>query len=272
VIHVWDGSDRRVQFHLAGDLKRQQELGDLERSTRPAQAVDISPPFAPLPGVVCKCALDLRDHFCGRTGDCSRICFDDQLCVTLLLTGHNVINNHGATSGDGLLNSGAAGFADEQVALTKQTRKLICPTQDVDLAIANHGFDRAPDSIVVSDRDGQIDVEIEKLVDQFRRVPRGRVNHIKNATPGIKHSRLSILREVGKFRAYRKSECLNFIRRDAAGTDNGRALFVRNEKVIGVTAIPDGVDRDGVSDHDNAFAAAIWTYNLPQQIRIRWEG
>ena len=73
-----------------------------------------------------------------------------------------MIDNHGATGGDCFLNGGAAGFADEQVALTKQARKLIGPAQDVDLAIASHQFDCAADSNVMSNRDGQVDAQMER--------------------------------------------------------------------------------------------------------------
>ena len=93
-----------------------------------------------------------------------------------------MINNHGATGGDSLLNGGAASFADKQMALTKKARKLIGPTQDVDSSIPSDEFDCAADSIVMTDGDGQVDLQIEKLVDQFRRVSRAGVNHIKNVT------------------------------------------------------------------------------------------
>ena len=167
-----------------------------------------------------------------------------------------MIYNHGAAGGDGLLNRGATSFADKQMALTKQAWQLIGPTQDVDPSIPGHQFDCAADSNVMSDRDGQVDVQIEKLVDQFGRVSRAGVDHIENAALRFIRRRSSILREVRKFRAHRKSECLNFTRRDAASADDRRALFIGNEKIIGLAAIPDGVHRNRISDNDHALAAA----------------
>src|SRR6266446_4881992 len=99
------------------------------------------------------------------------------------------------------------------------------------------------------------------------RPPVGRPVYIARLPPAP----LSILREVRKLRAHRKSECFNFIWRDAAGTDNSRALFVRNEKELGLAAIPDGVDRDGIGDNDNTFAGSVRSRDLLEQIWIWWK-
>ena len=84
-----------------------------------------------------------------------------------------MINNHGATGGDRVLNGGATSLADKQMALTKQARKLIGPTQDVDLAtalrtdlvIVGDGFDCASKLIIIPDSHGEMEVEIEKFFD-----------------------------------------------------------------------------------------------------------
>src|SRR5207244_8008076 len=78
-------------------------------------------------------------------------------------------------------------------------------------------------------------------------------------------------REVSELRTDREAECFDFFRPDAGCPNNGCALFVRREKIIRVTSVPDRIDGDRVSDDDDIFAARVRTANVPQQIGIRWK-
>jgi len=97
--------------------------------------------------------------------------------------------------------------------------------------------------------------------------PLGPPVHVARLPPAS----LSILRQVRKFRVHWKSESSNLIQRDPAGTDDGRALFIRNEKELGLAAVPDGVDRDGIRDNDNTFAGSVRSRDLLEQVWVWWK-
>src|SRR5437867_4903107 len=79
---------------------------------------------------------------------------------------------------------------------------------------------------------------------------------------------MSIVGEIGKFRAYGKSKYLGFFRRDSRCSQDRGALFVRNEEIISGAPVPRGVDGDRIRDDHHTFAGSLGPQNLLKHICV----
>src|SRR5436309_9314805 len=114
----------------------------------------------------------------------------------------------------------------------KQTRHLIGPTEDIDVAVARRFLDRPVKFLVATHGHSLLNIEVDKFPHELRRAARAGVNDIENTRNDF-YRRLSISGEISKPWADWKTEYFNFFRRDPAIVNDGRALFVGDEKVIG---------------------------------------
>src|ERR1043166_424133 len=97
------------------------------------------------------------------------------------------------------------------------------------------------------------------------------MDHVQNARLRIGGWQLSNVAEIGKLRAYGKSKCLDFFRRDSHCLQDGGALFVRHEEIISWAPVPRGVNGDRVRDDYHTFAVSLGSQNLLKYIRVAWE-
>src|ERR1700736_882838 len=115
-----------------------------------------------------------------------------------------------------------------------------------------------------------MNIKLEKCADEGGRATRSSVDDVKNARRDLS-GRFSIFREVSKSRADRETEHLDFSGRHAAISDDGSALFVGDDKVIGRRAVPNRVNCDRIRDDGDVFAALFTSQDLLQQIGIGWK-
>src|SRR5204863_1515641 len=78
--------------------------------------------------------------------------------------------------------------------------------------------------------------------------------------------------EVGKARTDGKTEYFDFFRRHTAISDDGRALFVGDDKIISRRPIPNRVHTNRVGNDGDIFTATFISQNLLQHIGIGWKG
>ena len=140
-------------------LQRQQERGDIECSARSAELADIRGPFPPLFCVIGKRTLYLCDDLPRRICDHTRIRLDDKPGVAFLLPGDDVIDDHRTASGNCFLYRRTSSFSDEQMAVVKNARKFISPTNYLCL-VSCCGFDLRHERIGTADGHGQINTEV----------------------------------------------------------------------------------------------------------------
>ena len=71
------------------------------------------------------------DHGFGRLDQRADVAAAQQLVIALLLAGDDLVDEHRAARGDGLLGGGAAGLADDHVVGHQQPGNLVGPAEDV---------------------------------------------------------------------------------------------------------------------------------------------
>ena len=116
---------------------------------------------APAGGVVGEEVGDAAGEGFGRVGEMAAADDFEQLEVSLLLAGNEVMDEHRAAGGDGLVHGGAAGLADDEVVVVEKLRHLAGPADEPDAAgIGLLDFARAgveqPD--ISPEDDGEMDV------------------------------------------------------------------------------------------------------------------
>src|SRR5207247_9198980 len=100
-------------------------------------------------------------------------------------------------------------------------------------------FDPWPEIIGAANRHGQINPKSRKPAYESRGTVGRGMDHVQDTTLGVIGRRRSICaHEVRKFWAYRKSEHLDFLRCYSHCSQDGGALFVRNEEIVGGAPIP----------------------------------
>ena len=82
------------------------------------------------------------------------------------------------------------------------------------------------ESAVMSNRNGQLNVHIEKSAHQLGRALFSRIDDVQNARLRTFAARLSILFQIGELRIHREPEDPDFFRRDPGGAHDCRALLV----------------------------------------------
>ena len=168
--------------------------------------------------------------------------------------GDNVIHDHRAGCGDRFLNGGAARFSDEQMILAKNLRQILAPADDLHVCRLHGGLDFLAKLLIAPDRDGQLNFQPAEQPGYFGRAAGARVDHIQNARAvDCRGGRAAW--QIGKSRIHRKSQNLDFGFRNALAAQDSRALFVRQDEIIGLRTKPDGVDRDGIGHHRDAAGA-----------------
>ena len=95
----------------------------------------------------------MSNDFVVRKRDRAGVGFDNQARVAFLLAGNDVINDHRTSRRDCFLNRRAAGFGDEDVIFTKQSRHFVGPAVNVDLAIACGTLNRAAKTFIATNGD-----------------------------------------------------------------------------------------------------------------------
>ena len=120
------------------DLKGQQKPRDIDRRGGGAELCDVRRPVVPEGCVIGKDGLHRAYYGLRGERESATICFHQEPRVSFFLTGNDVIDNHRASRGHGLLHNCAAGFADEQVTRPQETRKFFAPPDDIERVRRHH--------------------------------------------------------------------------------------------------------------------------------------
>ena len=153
-----------------------------------------------------------------------------------------MINDHRTAGRDCFLHCGAASFANEQMAFVKHAREFVRPPENHRVAIACRLFNRRAQPVGATDGHRKIDAKTGKPPHKLRCAAGRGMDHVENAAPGIIAGREgAILREISKFGIDGKSECFDFLRRNATRAYDSCTLLIGREEIVGIAAVPNSI-------------------------------
>ena len=126
----------------------------------------------------------------------------------------------------------------------------------------------APEFIIATDRDGEIQIKFREHTHQFCRATLRGIDHVQNSPAGIGGRQWPIFSEIRKLRTDRKSKYSDLFGRDATVPHHARALLVCNEEIICRASVPGCVDSDRVRDNHHTFANSVGSQNLLEHIGV----
>lgn len=233
----------------------EDEASDAQGAIGHADGGDVSAPERPEGTFALEGAFQPGDDILGLFGQGADVGAAQQFVVAFLLAGHDLVDQHGALAGDGLLDGGTAGFADDDVMGADELGHAAGPADDFDAILMARGEPmRGFEHLGIAARgDGDVPLfEIEEAFDDLGRFLFSGVHQIENAgapTCG----------DIGKFGLGLGEFQLNGEAHDAdlVGRDGGLAQgvcrgVVGDEEEVALAAIPEGVNRDGIGDDGNA--------------------
>src|ERR1043166_3672097 len=97
------------------------------------------------------------------------------------------------------------------MTFAQQTGHFVSPANYVELATAGGRLHRVSQISITTDRNGQIDLKIQKFFNKSRCAPSTGIDHVENTPAGLHAGRLSIRRKIGKHRVHREPEDLDLI-------------------------------------------------------------
>ena len=254
----------------------EDEFADAQCGVRPGDFLEVPPPFVPECRALFKGEFDGLGHFLVLLDDGTKVEPGDEFGIALLLAGNDLVDNHRAAGGDGLLNRRAAGFADDEVMAHQQLRHLVGPAENVHAVAKIAGaFDELGAQIgVATGGDGEMDIfECEQAVNGLAGLFSAGVDDVEDAARLVAERRGQRLRVVGKNGIHRKAERLDVFLRDAVFDQNIGGGIVGDAEVIAWRAEPSGVDGDGIGDDGDEFEGAFVTMkNLFDDVAVNRVG
>ena len=119
---------------LRFEIDRQDESGGGDGTGVAAVAGEGVFHGAPAGGVVGEQVGDAAGEGFGRVGEVAAADGFEQPEVSLLLAGDEVVDEHRAAGGDGLMHGGSAGLADDEVVAVEELRDPARPADEADAA------------------------------------------------------------------------------------------------------------------------------------------
>jgi len=241
----------------------QQKSRDRERSGRPADFGDVCRPFLQQTSIIGEGAAKNRDHLIVGEGNGAGIRLRNELCVSLFLTGYDLIDNDRTGRRDCFLDRRPTGFANENVMRGEQLRQFRRPADDGKFlrgSIANR-FDIASQFFVAADRDRELTVRNPGQPGrEVGSQTLARVYDLQNSPWWAGRT----VGERGKTWTDRKAEDAQRGAIDAGLRYDIGGLVIRDQEIIGRTTIPDRIDRDRIGNTDDA--SGIGAVHRPIQL------
>ena len=170
----------------------QDEFADAQGGVGPGDVLEIGAPLVPLRGLFDEGVFDQFGHFPVLLANRAKMIAPDEFGVALLLAGDDLIDNHRAAGGDGLLHRRAAGLGNDQMVAHQQLRHLVRPADDLHAVFEAAGaFDELGAQFgVAPDRDGEVDVvQFEEPVHRLAGLLLSGVDDVKDAARFAAHGR-----------------------------------------------------------------------------------